>query len=318
VGDIDWNQESLSFTQLNAFRALAKNGNISKAAELLHVSQPSVSKHLKNLEDVCRAKLFERRTSPIELTEAGRILLRHADIIHSQLSALKKEFNIHSKASRSQPLRIAGSFAVSALLLPSVVATFKRKYRNMSISLRTCASKGAMLLVLNSNVEVALITESPTHSNLASEPFREEKLVLFASPNHPLTKKEKLNLSDLNGTTLVAPAKSSTADKFMKDLVHEGFRINISMHCGTQDSVKTIVKKGIGVGILFRDFVMPECRKKVFKLIEIQGLNLNLQSYIVYRKDRPLSQAAQEFLTLLREKGRKRRDLLTRSTSIAV
>jgi DNA-binding transcriptional LysR family regulator len=306
VGEIDWNQESVSFTQLNAFRAIAKNGNISKAAEILHVSQPSVSKHLKNLEDVCGAKLFERRTSPIELTEAGRILLRHSDIIHFQLNALKKELNIHSKASRSEPLRIAGSFAVSALLLPSIVAIFKRKYPDMPISLRTCPSKAAMVSVLNSKVEVALITESPNHPDIGSEPFREEKLVLFASPHHALTKKEKLKLSDLNGATLVAPAKSGTADKFLKDLVHEGFRINISMHCGTQDSVKTIVKKGIGVGILFKDFVMPEIRKKEFRLIEIPGFKLNVRSYIVYRKDRPLSHAAYEFLALLRKKKQKR------------
>jgi DNA-binding transcriptional LysR family regulator len=125
-------------------------------------------------------------------------------------------------------------------------------------------------------------------------------------------------LSNLNGTSLVAPAKSSTADKFMKELVHEGFRIKISMHCGTQDSVKTIVKRGVGVGILFKDFVMPECRKKVFKLINIQGLNLSLQSHIVYRKDRPLSQAAHEFLTLLRAKSQKRRDALSQAASIAV
>jgi hypothetical protein len=99
-------------------------------------------------------------------------------------------------------------------------------------------------------------------------------------------------LSNLNGTSLVAPAKSSTADKFMKELVHEGFRIKISMHCGTQDSVKTIVKRGVGVGILFKDFVMPECRKKVFKLINIQGLNLSLQSHIVYQGPTPLTGCA--------------------------
>jgi DNA-binding transcriptional LysR family regulator len=307
--------ESVNFTQLNAFRAIAENGSISKAAQILHVSQPSVSKHLKNLEGICEAKLFERRTSPIELTDAGRILWRHAQTIHSQLNELKKELNIHSKESDSGPLRIAGSFAVSALLLPSVVAIFKRKYRNMPISLRSCTSKAAMVMVLNSKVEIALITESPTHVNLRSEPFREEKLVLFASPNHALTKKEKLDLSDLNGTTLVAPAKSRTADKFLKDLVHEGFRIDISMHCGTQDSVKTIVKKGIGVGILFKDFVMPEIRQKIFKPIEIPGLKLNVQSYIVYRKDRALSQTAQEFLTLLRNRDQKQMKRSRRSVS---
>jgi DNA-binding transcriptional LysR family regulator len=174
-------------------------------------------------------------------------------------------------------------------------------------------------MLLNSTVEIALLNESPAEPNLGSEPFREEKLVLFTSPNHPLAKKERLNLSDLNGATLVAPAKSRTADKLLRDFLYQGLRINISMHCGTQDSVKTIVKKGIGVGILFKDFVMPEISKKVFKAIEIPGLKLNVQSFIVYRKDRPLSGAAHDFLALLRKRTQKRMPhSLSSLTSISV
>lgn len=295
----------MNFTQLHAFKAIAESGGLTKAAHLLHVSQPAISKQLKNLEEEYGVRLFERNTVSGQLTESGRILLRHVKLIFAQLDTIRQKLRPSITLPGIEPLKVAGSFASSALLLPSVLAIFKRKHHSTPIVLRTGTTRDAKTMLLNSVVEIAVLNAIPADANIFSEPFRQETLILFASPNHPLAKKAKLSFSDLNAATLVTPGKASTVDKFLKDLGHEGLKTKIGIRCGTPESVKTIVKKGVGVGILFRDLVAPEIKEKVFKQLEVPGLNLNVQSYIIYYKDRPLSPPASHFLELLRRKSHR-------------
>jgi DNA-binding transcriptional LysR family regulator len=270
------------------------------------VSQPAISKQLKNLEREYGVRLFEREGVTGQLTDAGRTLLRHVKLILVQLDAIKQKIRHPITLTGTEPLKIAGSFASSALLLPSVLAIFKRKHRNTPIVLRTGTTRDAKRMLLNSVVEIAVLNAIPTDVNIFSEPFREEKLVLFAAPTHPLAKKVQLSVSDLNTATLVTPGKASTVDRFLKDLGEEGIKTKIAIRCGTPESVKTIVKKGVGVGILFKDLVAPEIKDKIFKQLVVPGLTLKVQSYIIYYKDRPLSSPADQFLNLLRKRSHRR------------
>ncbi len=106
----------MNFAQLKAFQAVANNGSITGAAHMLHVSQPSVSKHLKNLEEDYGVKLFERNAGAVELTDAGSSLLRHANAILVHLDEARKELKSPKNLKTSGPLKIAGSYAASALV----------------------------------------------------------------------------------------------------------------------------------------------------------------------------------------------------------
>jgi molybdate transport repressor ModE-like protein len=297
----DW-KAVVNFAQLTAFQAVASHGSITGAAQRLRVSQPAISKHLKNLEENYGAKLFERNAGATELTDAGRILLRHVNAILVQLDEADRELKATQTVPKAEPLKVGGSFAASAMLLPSLLASFKNAHRDTPIILRTGTTRDVKSMVLSSAVEIGLINESPPNPNIASEPFRKERLVVFGAPSHALAKKKRLNLSDLNNATLVTTGRASTVDKVFKRLVREGLKARIAIHCGTPESVKTIVKKRIGLGIMFQDLIVPELRRKIFKTIEVPGLTLAVQSYIVYYRDRPLSITAREFLTLLRSK----------------
>jgi DNA-binding transcriptional LysR family regulator len=297
----------LSFTQLTAFAAVAKSGSITKAAQALRVSQPSVSKHLKNLETHYRVKFFERDGGFMELTEDGRLFERRVSAVLSQLDELEREFRRAAEATLSEPLKVAGSYAASALLLPSVLAEFQKRHRNVRMVLRTGSTNHVKTMLLNSEVEIALLNEKPANSQLAGDMFREEKLVVFAVPNHPLARKKELALSDLNSALLVATGgkgRLSTTEKIIKRSADQGVKARIGIRCATPEAVKAIVRKRIGAGILFEDSVMPDIRKKVFKLLRFPGLQMVGQSYVVYYKDRPLSAHAADFLALLYERKR--------------
>jgi DNA-binding transcriptional LysR family regulator len=292
----------MNFAQLKAFQAIANNGSVTRAAQLLHVSQPAVSKHLKKLEEDYGVKLFERSAGAAELTDAGSSLLRHVNAILVHLEEAKRELKSPKSSTKTDILKVAGSYAASALLLPSLLVNFKSKHRDTSIILRTGTTREVKTMLLNSTVELALLNELPANPDFASEPFRKEKLVVFAAPSHPLARKKQLTLSDLRQAALVTTGMASAVDKMLNHLVHEGLGGKIAIQCGSPASVKIVVKNKIGLGILFQDMLIQEIRNKLFKVLEIPGLALTVQSYIVYYKDRPLSASAQDFLALLRQR----------------
>ena len=183
-----------------------------------------------------------------------------------------------------------------------MLVNFKNKHRDSSIILRTGTTREVKSMLLNSTVEIALLNELPVNPEFASEPFRKEKLVVFAAPNHPLAKKKRLTLSDLRQAALVTTGMASAVDKMLNHLVHEGLGAKIAIQCGSPASVKIVVKNKIGLGILFQDMLIQEIRNKLFKVLEIPGLALTVQSYIVYYKDRLLSPPAKDFLALLRKR----------------
>jgi DNA-binding transcriptional LysR family regulator len=292
----------MNFAQLKAFQAVANNGSVTRAAQLLQVSQPAVSKHLKKLEEDYGVKLVERSAGAAELTDAGSSLLRHVDAIFVHLDEAKKELKSPKNLTKSDILKVAGSYAASALLLPSLLVNFKNKHRDTSIILRTGTTREVKSMLLNSTVEIVLLNELPVNPEFVSEPFRKEKLVVFAAPNHPLARKKRLTLSDLRQAALVTTGMASAVDKMLNHLVQEGLGAKIAIQCGSPASVKIVVKNKIGLGILFQDMLIQEIRNKLFKVLEIPGLALTVQSYIVYYKDRPLSPAAKDFLALLRKR----------------
>jgi DNA-binding transcriptional LysR family regulator len=296
----------VNFTQLKAFQAVANNGSITKAAQVLHVSQPSVSKNLRNLEKDLGVRLFERSRRSVQLTDAGSSLLRHVNTILVHLDEARKELRSPKGSNKSDPLKIAGSYSASALLLPSLLVNFKNRHRDTDIILRTGTTREVKSMLLNSTVELALLNELPANPEFVSEPLRKEKLVVFAAPNHQLANKEMLTIADLRQTALVTTGMGSAVDKILNHLV-QGLGAKIAIQCGSPASVKIVVKNKIGLGILFEDMLIQEIRNRLFKVLRIPGLALTVQSYIVYYKDRPLSAPANDFLALLRRRVHRNR-----------
>jgi|SoiMethySBSTD1v2_1073268.scaffolds.fasta_scaffold176247_3 LysR family transcriptional regulator, transcriptional activator of the cysJI operon len=296
----------LSLTQLTVFAAVARTRSITKAAQALRISQPSVSKHVKNLETHYGIKLFERDGRALELTDEGRLFQQRVSSIISQLEELEQEFN-HASTPDPEPLKVAGSYAASALLLPSVLADFQKRHPTVRIILRTGSTNNVKAMLLNSEVEIALLNEKPANPQLAGDFYRDEKLVVFAAPGHPLARKKHLTSMALNNALLVATGgkgRLSTTEKILKRSIGHGVKAKIGIRCATPEAVKAIVKTEIAAGILFEDSVLPEIRKNAFKLLRFSGLEMIGRSYVVYYKDRLLSPQAADFLKLLYDRKR--------------
>jgi DNA-binding transcriptional LysR family regulator len=293
----------MTFHQLEIFSLTAKYGNITRASQQLRISQPTVSKHLKLLEEELKVPLYRPVGRGIELTDRGRNFLTHCNAILAPLEALKKDLTAPLK-TKTESLAIGGSHGSSALFLPKLLSIFRKTHPQVAVTLRTNQTRVLEQLILNSQLELAVVSRRPRSPHLAAEPCREEKFVAFARPNHPLGKKRVVSLPQLLCSPLVirggGKRNRGTTESLLNDL-DPAMRPNVVMRAESPVALKAAVQNGIGVGILLEDLVYADVRDGKFKALRVvPGANFESRSFLIYHSERPLSSNAQDFLALLR------------------
>lgn len=282
--------------QLKVFDAVARHRSVTNAASELSMSQPAVSLQLKLLEQEYDRKFLKRGTRGVELTEYGQRLLDAARPILVQVEALKQNFRKGRRRNVVRPLLIAGSNTLSVTILPDVIIAFENAYPQTEIELTTKSSYVIEREVAQAQVDIGLIT---THTELAGcvyEPYKEHEAVAFVPPGHPLCG-ATINLAELCTYPIVA-RKDSTGILAIKK---QGYDVNLILQCDAPDAVKASVKKGIGVGILFRARVGLEISTGELCQINVPKLrSIRARSFIIYRKNAVLSSHALHFLDMLR------------------
>jgi len=292
----------MTLKQFMIFAAVARHLSVTRASQELHISQPSVSQHLKLLEEGYKVKLFQKSSRGIVLTGPGNLFLTKITPILSLVDELGKVFANGSKDSQVNSLVIGGTYGPSALLLPSLMAIFQRNYPNVELELRSANRPYMERLVLSSEVDIALVTGRPTSSNLIVEPYRKEKLVAFVARNHAVANKRELSLVDFARVPLVIHGRknsSNTIVRTLRDLQRKGLDPVVAVRCESPDAVKTAVRKKIGIGILYQDAVRHEFGKREFINVKLRGLKLEGESFVIWHRDKSPSAAALGFLRLL-------------------
>jgi len=294
----------MTFRQFTALATVAKHGNITKAAQAMRISQPSLSKQLKALEEDYRIRLFSRNGKGIQLTEDGAEFLMRIDPILAQLKNIEARYLNGSRVQEASPLRVGGTYGPSSNILPSLLAVYKKSHPDVAVTLRSNSNGVIHNLVLNGELEVAVCSRAAPSGDLHAEPYVTLKLVAFAAKNDPVVKKKELNLSDLEKIPLIIrtdKASQSTTHLMLTALRKQGYKLNIAMQCESPEAIKTAVSKKLGVGILFQDAVKEGLASDAFKKVRVSDLPMEGTSYIVYYKQRPLSSNAEVFLNLLRQ-----------------
>lgn len=289
----------MTFHQLKIFSAVATNRNVSKTAVELRISQPSLSRQLKLLEEDLGLKLYQKIKEGIQLTQAGQLFFDHIQPILRRVDRLKSHFAPDPRRGRASFLIIGGSPSLSVSLLPTLSAIFKRSHPGVEIVLRTDPSRGIEWLVLNAEAELGVISDPSYHPALTTEPSRQQKLVVFASSAHALAKKEKISLAELSRTPLVIKTGKRMTE-ILRRIEEQGLRPNVALHCESQEAVKSAVRMGIGLGILYQDLIESDIKRGELKIIRAPEIETTVDTYVVRHHRRPLSPAAQDFLALLR------------------
>jgi DNA-binding transcriptional LysR family regulator len=292
----------MTLDRFKVFAAAARYRSVTRASEELHITQPAVTKQLKLLERDYNANLYRRNGRGIELTEMGQIFLGKVKQILKGYNSLIQTSTASRSAGKIETLTIGGSYSPSAVLLPSLLARFKKSHPQVELNLRTDNRPNIEGLVLNGAVELAVLANPTSNYHLAVEPYRTESLVAFVANHHPLSGKKQLTWKDLGrlGFVIRQPLEGQGATaQFIRRLKDQGVKLNVVMHCESPEAVKVAVSRRMGVGILFKDVISDSLKKGEFRELTLPVKGLEGKSFIVYHKTRPLSPVAQDFLKLL-------------------
>jgi DNA-binding transcriptional LysR family regulator len=258
-----------SLNSLVVFHEVAKNKSFSKAAEELFISQPAVTKHIRNLELKVGTGLIKRGKGKFVLTETGKILFKYTHKISSNLMEIENVLGNFQKDHHGL-LKIGTTESYSKCLMPKLLSGFQTSYPSIRITLEVGNSEEIEKTLLDYKNDLGLIATVKASSKFESVPFLREELVLIVSPNHPLGKKKAVSLKEIEGYPFIIRAKGSTTRKILFHAFEE-FDIHPSLliETGSSEFIKQWVSEGKGVSVVVKRLGKEEEERGMIKMIPL-------------------------------------------------
>ena len=292
----------MTLHQLKIFEAVAEHLNITNVSRKLQVSQPSVSKQLRLLEQEYGLKFYVKSGRGIKLTQEGQLFQVTVKPILEQVEGLKRTFENRVAEGRAKSLIVGSSPSPAAFFLSAVLRSFVELHPTVHPTLRTGYPHAIKEMILNAEVDIALTITLPDHPQIIAEPIHSEEIVAVVSSRHPLAKKGRLNEAEL----AQAPFVIMKGGRIAEEIEKMGLKLNVVMWCDSVEPIKEYVQAGLGVGLFYRGSAEAGLREGYFKVIEIPRLkNIRVTYFVIYRKGIPLSTNGQDLLTLLRQWSKK-------------
>jgi len=291
----------MTFHQLEIFDAVADQMSITAAARKIKISQPSVSKQLRFLERECGLKLYVKSGRGIKITEDGHLLQIAAKPILKQMQDLRGSFLTRVADARATALRVGSTPSPGAFFLPSVLKSFVELHPRVHPTLRTGYPEVVEKMVLDGDVDIAVTTILPDHPQIVAEPINSEDIVAVISAKHQLANKRRLNKAEV----MKVPFVMMTAGRIVEELKKIDVQLNVVMWCESIALKTAAVQAGLGIGLFYRGSAETGLRQGYFREIEMPWLkDINIASFVIYRKGTRLSPNLLSLLSLLRRSSK--------------
>lgn len=236
---------------LRLFAMVARHRSFSRAAEALHISQPAISKGVRELEAQLGTRLLERGgPGGVALTEAGRVLAGHAAALFTAERAAEEDLAAFRGLHRGT-LAIGASTTIATYLLPRVIGAFHRRHPQVELRLTSVNTHAVVELLLARELDVALVEGPVEEPGLLAEPWGEDEMVLVAGATHPLASVEAPAPEALAGELiLVREPGSGTRDVGFEALAAWGVQPRRTLEVGSTEAIKQLVAAGVGVAVV--------------------------------------------------------------------
>lgn len=292
--------------QLKVFSSVFKNRSFSKASDELHLTQPTISDHVKTLEEELECKLFDRLGRTIIPTKEAEALYGHAAEIIEKAD-LTKDVIGRFKKEISGELIVGASTIPGTYLMPSLMAAFQKTHPGVSLQVFISDSKGIGEKVLKHELLIGVVGTKFTNGYLNYVPFIEDELIAVSSTS--LIKKDMLALKDLVKFPMVLREEGSGTRKEVekilesKDVILED--IKIAGIFGSTEAIKQAVKAGLGFSVLSRLSVADELKYRLLREIRLSDVQMKRKFYIITHKKRSLPLLHNVFFNYIKAKSKK-------------
>ena len=295
----------MDFPRLTVFQAVARRLSFSQAADELHLSQPAVSQHIRQLETELGVKLFYRTGNRVELTDAGRILADYAGRVASLSEEVRRVLDELGGLKRGF-LRLAASSTPGLYLLPEALVAFGRRYPGVEVNLALGNSSAVAQQVLQGSADLGFVGSRPDLPGLQVRPFAEDQLVLATSPDHRLAREAVFGEDLLDSETLILREAGSGTRQIVEarlaELHVQPRRVIEMAGC---EGVRRGVAAGLGVGFASKRSLALELAQGLVCISPIAEFTFQRRLYTLVRKDKRHTPASLAFLAYLTKDPRE-------------
>jgi LysR family transcriptional regulator, transcriptional activator of the cysJI operon len=268
--------------RLQVFHTVAKRLNFTRAAEELFISQPAVTRHIHELEQQFKVKLFERNGTRIRLTDAGQRLLQHTEELFAVYRNI--EFDMSSLTQRhSGRLYLGGSMTTAPYIIPPILAKFHGRYPEVQVSLITGNTQQIELALEQQEIDLGIVEGRSRHSSISYTEFMKDEIVLVSNPAHPLAKRASIRPEDLTRIPLILREPGSGTLEVVAHAL-KGIGIKLSqlkkeMQLNSTEIIKSYLLNAPCMAFLSIHAIGKELQNNECCIIDVKGLRIERNFY---------------------------------------
>ena len=286
--------------KLRAFCQVAKHGSVTKAAEKLFASQPTISLQIQALEREMNIPLFERNGPQINLTIEGKILYELSEPLVQSVDHLHETFSAHCGNLSTGELSIAAGESTILYVLPDPIHKFTKQYPGIKMRLPNETGRDGLEMLRNNDIAIAIGSMLEIPEDIEYEPIVSYNPVLIAPKDHPLSKIKGISLNDISPFGLILPPRHLSTWRIVKMVfAQHNTSYTVNLEAGGWEVIKRYVKIGMGISIV-TDVCITEQDREELTIIPLDKYFPKRSYGIVTRKGKFLSTPAERFIDMMK------------------
>jgi DNA-binding transcriptional LysR family regulator len=286
----------MDFDQLKTFLEVSRQKSFSRAAEKLHVTQPSISAQIRSLETYLGHRLLERGGGKVTLTASGRVFEPFAEDCLTRLNHVRLTLADLERLPRGS-LTVSANDSTALYVLPSFFRKFKRQYPRVSLNIIRAERTKTLELVLDREVEFGVVSLPVKDPRLHVEIIHKDELVLVVPVGHPLSSAESVSLQQIAKHGLLIPKQGRRRESIDQLFSQQKLIPRIAMELDSNELLKRLILAEMGIGFLPRINVLTELNQGLLRTVHVSGVELPRDLALISRLDRPLTRAGNAFFT---------------------
>lgn len=273
--------------KLLTFITVAKIKNFTKAADILMITQPAVSQHIKALEEYYDVKLLYKEGKQMKVTEEGKLLLKYALEVDRISKMIKHELN--NKSSIIKKYYVGATLTIGGYVVPKIIGEYRKLHENIDIILYVQNTEEIIKRLFSGDISLGIVEGAFDKTKVNYIKFKDDELVLAVSPAHNFANKESVTIEEVLQDKLILREKGSGTRKFFEDkLIKQGFEledINVYMQIGNITALISLVEANLGCTIISKEAIKESIKYDKLKIIPIDNFKIVREFNFIYLDD---------------------------------
>ena len=289
----------ITLRQLEIFKAVAQCGRVTAAAEQLHISQPAASMALSELEKHLGSLFDRHQGASMTLNDAGRALLPMACELVDRAREIEQQFAEGGCYERGV-LKVNASSTIGNNLMPLILGDFSKEFPHIRTELTIDNTRSIVDRLVSMEIDLAVVEGTCLHPDIDVQVWRDDELVVIAHPDHPLTKKDHVELSELgNEHWILRESGSGTRELFDEVIASQLTNPNILMSLNRAEAIKQAVADGLGIACISRLAVWRAVEGGLLSIINVSDLSLKRHFYLLLNRNKYRSGVVQKTIDFI-------------------